>query len=57
MTTLTIIKEDKFVAVDGEGLFLDAVVLRQHIPHLEIIKDAGHSPTPLLKQLAKRILN
>jgi len=31
MTTLTIIKEDKFVAVDGEGLFLDAVVLATNV--------------------------
>ena len=31
MTTLTIIKDDKFVAVDGEGLFLDAVVLAANV--------------------------
>ena len=31
MTTLTIIKEDKFVAVDGEGLFLDEVVLPANV--------------------------
>ena len=31
MTTLTIIKDDKFVAVDGEGLFLDAVVLASNV--------------------------
>ena len=31
MTTLTIIKDDKFVAVDGEGLFLDAVVLATNV--------------------------
>ena len=31
MTTLTIVKDDKFVAVDGEGLFLDAVVLATNV--------------------------
>ena len=31
MTTLTIVKDDKFVAVDGEGLILDAVVLASNV--------------------------
>ena len=31
MATLTIIKDDKFVAVDSEGLFLDAVVLPSNV--------------------------
>ena len=31
MTTLTIVKDDKFVAVDGEGLFLDEVVLPANV--------------------------
>jgi hypothetical protein len=31
MTTLTIIKDDKFVSVDGEGLTLDAVVLASNV--------------------------
>ena len=31
MTTLTIVKDDKFVSVDGEGLFLDAVVLAANV--------------------------
>jgi hypothetical protein len=31
MTTLTIVKDDKFVAVDGEGLFLDEVVLEANV--------------------------
>ena len=31
MTTLTIIKEDKFAAVDGVGLFLDEVVLPANV--------------------------
>jgi hypothetical protein len=43
-----------FLSIIGENdTFLDAGVLRHHIPHIEIVKDAGHSPTPLLKQLAK----
>jgi hypothetical protein len=47
-----------FFSIIGENdTFLDAVVLRNHIPHLEIVKDAGHSPLALLKQLAKRIVN
>ena len=31
MTTLTIVKDDKFVSVDGEGLILDAVVLASNV--------------------------
>ncbi len=31
MTTLTIVKDDKFVAVDGEGLFLDEIVLEANV--------------------------
>ena len=47
-----------FLSIIGENdTFLDAGILRRHIPHLEIVKNAGHFPTPLLKQLAKRILN
>jgi hypothetical protein len=47
-----------FLSIIGENdTFLDARVLRHHIPHLEIVKNAGHSPSLLLKQLAKRILN
>ena len=46
-----------FFSIIGENdNFLDAGILKHHIPHLEIVKNAGHSPTPLLKQLAKRIL-
>ena len=49
---------NNFLSIIGENdKFIDGVVLRHHIPHLEIVKDAGHSPIPLLKQLAKRILN
>jgi hypothetical protein len=47
-----------FFSIIGENdTFLDAGVLIHHIPHLDIVKNAGHSPTLLLKQLAKRILN
>ena len=47
-----------FLSIIGENdTFLDAGVLRGHIPHLEIVGNAGHSPTPLLKQLAKKLLN
>ena len=47
-----------FLSIIGENdTFLDAGALKDHIPHLEIVKDVGHSPTPLLKQLAKRMLN
>ncbi len=47
-----------FLSIIGENdTFLDAGVLRGHIPHLEIVEDAGHSPTPLLKQLAKKLLH
>ena len=47
-----------FLSIIGENdTFLDAGVLRGHIPHLEIVENAGHSPTPLLKQLAKKLLN
>ena len=35
MTTLTIVKDDKFVAVDGEGLFLDAVVLAANVHEVQ----------------------
>jgi hypothetical protein len=42
MTTLTIIKDDKFVAVDGEGLFLDAVVLAANIHAIQFDGTNGH---------------
>jgi hypothetical protein len=46
-----------FLSIIGENdTILDAGVLIHHIPHLDIVKNAGHSPTLLLKQLAKRIL-
>ena len=49
---------NEFLSIIGENdTFLDAGILRGHIPHLEILEDAGHSPTPLLKQLAKKFLH
>jgi hypothetical protein len=49
---------DDFLSIIGENdIFLDAGVLREHIPHLEIVEGAGHSPTPLLKKLANMLLN
>jgi pimeloyl-ACP methyl ester carboxylesterase len=45
-----------FLSIIGENdTFLDARILKRHIPHIEIVEDAGHSPTPLLKQLAKKM--
>ena len=42
MTTLTIIKDDKFVKVDGEGLFLDAVVLAANVHAVQFDGTNGH---------------
>jgi len=43
-----------FLSIIGENdTFIDAETLKRHIPHLKIIKGAGHSPTPLLNLLAK----
>jgi len=42
-----------FSVIIGENdVLLDAAVLQKHIPHLKIIAETGHNPTPLLKQLA-----
>jgi hypothetical protein len=42
MTTLTIIKDDKFVAVDGEGLTLDSVVLASNVHSVQFDGTNGH---------------
>ena len=48
---------NEFISIIGkDDAFVDAEVLKSHIPHLKIIKGAGHSPIPLLKKLAKHIL-
>ncbi|MEK9628440.1 MAG: hypothetical protein VW455_05420 [Nitrospinota bacterium] len=45
-----------FLSIIGENdIFVDAEALKRHIPHLEIIRDVGHSPIPLLNQLAKTL--
>ena len=40
--TLTIIKDDKFVSVDGEGLTLDAVVLAANVHAVQFDGTNGH---------------
>ena len=40
--TLTIIKDDKFVSVDGEGLTLDAVVLASNVHAIQFDGTNGH---------------
>ncbi|MFQ5672991.1 MAG: hypothetical protein ACE5G9_07845 [Nitrospinales bacterium] len=35
--------------------FLDSVELKRHIPHLQIVEGAGHSPHDLLRGLAERL--
>ena len=46
-----------FISIIGEDdAFVDAGVLKSHIPHLKVIKGAGHSPIPLLNKLAKHLL-
>ena len=42
MTTLTVIKEDKFVAVDGGGLFLDEVLLPANVHAIQFDGTNGH---------------
>lgn len=46
-----------FTAVLG-GLdpFLDGRELKRHVPHLEIVKRAGHAPRGLLQRLANRMI-
>ncbi len=41
MATLTIIKEDKFVAIDNEGYFLDAVSLPSNVHAIQWDGSAG----------------
>ena len=52
-----IIEDQNFVALVGkEDRFLDGNELKHHLPQLEIVSKAGHSPGPLLNRLAT-ILN
>ena len=50
-------KETKdFLSIIGENdNFIDAEILKKHVPQLKIITSAGHSPTNLLIQLAKTL--
>ena len=48
---------NEFITIIGEDdAFIDAGVLKSHIPHLKVIKGTGHSPIPLLNKLAKYLL-
>ena len=45
-----------FLSILGENdIFLNAELLRVHIPNLDIIKGIGHAPDILLKHLANRL--
>ena len=45
-----------FLSIIGENdIFIDAETLKSHIPDLKIISGVGHSPIPLLKELAKAL--
>jgi hypothetical protein len=41
--------------VGGKDRLLDGVQLKAHLPQLEIIREAGHAPEPLLKHLANTL--
>lgn len=44
---------NEFLSIIGENdVFIDAETLKLHIPHLKIMGGVGHSPIPLLNQLA-----
>ena len=46
----------RFLSIIGENdIFINAQLLKIHIPQLEIIKDVGHAPGNLLKHLANRL--
>ncbi len=45
-----------FLSIVGENdIFIDASILREHIPDLDIIQGVGHAPDNLLKHLARRL--
>ena len=45
---------NEFISIIGaDDTFIDAEVLKNHIPQLKIIKGEGHSHIPLLNKLAK----
>lgn len=44
---------NNFLSIIGENdIFIDAETLKRHIPQLNIVEGAGHSPNLLLRQLA-----
>ena len=46
----------RFLSILGENdIFVNAELLRAHIPHLDIIKGIGHAPESLLKHLSNRL--
>ena len=46
----------RFLSILGENdIFVNAELLRVHIPHLDIIKGIGHAPEKLLKHLSNRL--
>ena len=46
----------RFLSILGENdIFINAELLRVHIPHLDIIKGIGHAPESLLKHLSNRL--
>ena len=46
----------RFLSILGENdIFINAELLRVHIPHLDIIKGIGHAPKNLLKHLSNRL--
>ena len=56
-STVTGKETNEFISIIGEDdAFVDAGVLKSHIPHLKVIKGTGHSPMPLLNKLAKYLL-
>jgi hypothetical protein len=45
-----------FLSILGENdIFIDASLIRRHIPHLDIIQGVGHAPGKLLERLASQL--
>jgi len=47
--------KDFYPIIGNKDNFINAEVLKMHIPHLIILKGVGHAPTELLMHLAKTI--
>ena len=55
-TSVTGKETNDFLSIIAENdTFIDAGKLKNHIPHLKIVNEAGHSPTPLLNKLAETL--